>query len=109
MHIFAFQYCFKEVIGELMAVRRNLTATLASLFNATAQLEDARATIAACNLSLHDSGLANLTIEIGLYSGYAAVGLTGMARLAWLQWKKTEVFPLDRYLFFYQFGPILYN
>ena len=100
MHIFAFQCCIKEVIGELMAVRRNLTATLASLYNTTAMLDDARSTIAACNISLLDNGLANLTIEIGLYSGYAAVGLTGMARLAWLQWRKTEVFPLDRYLFF---------
>jgi hypothetical protein len=75
-----------------MAVRRNLTVTLASLVNTTAQLEDARATIAACN----GSALANLTIEVGLYSGYAAVGLTGAARLAWLQWKKEKIFPLDR-------------
>ena len=92
MHIFAFQCCFKEVIGELMAVRRNLTATLASLVNVTTQLDLARATIQ----DLNNSTVANFTLEVGLYSGYAAVGLTGAARLAWLQWQKDKVFPLDR-------------
>ena len=89
---FCISMLFKEVIGELMAVRRNLTATLASLVNVTTQLDLARATIQ----DLNNSTVANFTLEVGLYSGYAAVGLTGAARLAWLQWQKDKVFPLDR-------------
>jgi hypothetical protein len=80
------------VIGELMAVRRNLTVTLASLADVTAQLDSARTMIN----DLNNSSVANFTLEVGLYSGYAAVGLTGAARLAWLQWKKDQLFPLDR-------------
>ena len=92
MHIFAFQCYFKEVIGELMAVRRNLTVTLASLANTTEQLDLALATIQ----SFNEATVANFSVEIGLYSGYVAVGLTGAARLAWLQFKKDKIFPLDR-------------
>ena len=75
-----------------MTVRRNLTVTLASLANTTAQLDQALATIQ----GLNEATVANFTVEVGLYSGYVAVGLTGIARLAWLQWKKEKIFPLDR-------------
>ena len=75
-----------------MAVRRNLTATLASLANTTTQLDLALATIQ----NFNEATVANFSVEIGLYSGYVAVGLTGAARLAWLQFKQDKIFPLDR-------------
>ena len=86
----------QEVISELMATRRNLTVALANLANTSSQLDLAAATIQSLNATLHDTTSANFTFEVGVYSGYAAVGLTGAARLAWLHWRGKDVFPLDR-------------